>query len=287
MLRFVIGNMNGKAYGLNANELSVLEAVGKCSRNESAKGWFASMQALADSLPFKIDRVTVGRAVEKLINLGLIEKRENALFINVQNEQYTVQNERPNVQNELSTVQNERFSAPLNNPPVNNKLSTNDNEENIARAQSRNEDKGIFIMDCKFSTFWTAFHPSRDMNSRKAQCRWLWEDVLEFSVKQLVMDELFRHEADKSLTTERNPFFYLRNFAPKVPHDWNGDHSIDQKTAARLISAKYNGTFGSYTPEHVLLFKLDVATDHQTKWNAYLKYVMSDPNKKPPKYKPT
>ena len=285
MLRFVIGNMNGKAYGLNANELSVLEAVGKCSRNESAKGWFASMQALADSLPFKIDRVTVGRAVEKLINLGLIEKRENALFINVQNEQYTVQNERPNVQNELSTVQNERFSAPLNNPPVNNKLSTNDNEENIARAQSRNEDKGIFIMDYKFSTFWTAFHPSRDMNSRKAQCRWLWEELLDHSVKTQIIDELLRLEAAGQRTQERNPYFYLTHFAPKKPHDWNGDHSIDAATSAKLISALYDGHYGAFTREEVLFFRLDVATDAKPLWDAYMKYVYSDPDKHPPKYK--
>ena len=37
-MRFIIGNMDGKALNLNANELCVLEAIGKCSRGDSAKG---------------------------------------------------------------------------------------------------------------------------------------------------------------------------------------------------------------------------------------------------------
>ena len=282
MLRFVIGNINGKALGLNANEMCVLETIGKCSRKEDAKGWFASMQALADSMPFVISKPTVLRAVDKLLELGLIIRREDKSLFMVQNEPRLVQNEPLSVQIETSLVQNEPISAPLNNPPI-NKRTTNEKEETQTRAQERNEET-IFIMENNFNNFWTAFHPSKEMNSRKAQCRWLWEDVIEYSVKQQIMNELYQHEAAGTRTPERNPFFYLRAFAPKVPHNWNGDHSIDRETTARLICAKFNGQYGAYTPEHVLLFKLEVSPDYQAKWEAYLKYVMSDPNKKPIKY---
>lgn len=284
MLRFVIGHIDGKAYGLNANEMCVLEAIGRCCRNKDAKGWYASMQALADALPFEISYMTVDRAVKKLVSLGLIEKRENKSFFITQNVEQNPQIVESNTQNVEENPQIVENSPPLNNPPINNRIKENKNEETNPRAQKRNEGEGFFMKDFKFYIFWTAFHPSRDMISRKAQCRWLWEDVLDFSVKQHIMEELYQHEANGEQTEERNPYYYLRNFAPKVPHDWNGDHSIDKATAQRLIIAKYNGVFGSYTPEHVLLFKLEVAQDYKETWEAYLKYVMSDPNKKPIKY---
>jgi len=276
--------MDGKNYGLNANELCVYEAIAKCSRGENAKGWYASMQSLADSMPFKIDDMTVRRAVEKLIKLGLSERKDNALFIIAQNENTPSQIEKPMSQNENQNSQNEQNSTPLNNPPIKNINNNDKNEQKETRTPSRDEEKGLFIMDVNFNNFWTAFHPSKEMNSRKAQCRWLWEEILTCSVRQQIFNELLDLEADDQLTSERNPFFYLRNFAPREPHNCNGDYSIDKDTCARLISAKYNGKYGAYTPEHILLFHLEVAPDSKPQWDAYLRYVMSVKDKKPPKY---
>ena len=120
MLRYSFGNIDGKAYGLNANELCVYEAIGKCSRKDDARGWYASMQALADALPYIVDRKTVTRAVQKLLTLGLIERRGNALFACGQNDQSSGQNDRANDQNDHSNGQNDRELPPPLYPPINN-----------------------------------------------------------------------------------------------------------------------------------------------------------------------
>jgi len=120
MLCYSFGNIDGKAYGLNANELSVYEAIGKCSRKDDARGWYADMQTLADQLPHRIGRVTVSRAVDKLLTLGLVRRDGKSLFACVQNERAHVQNEQNAVQNEQNGVQNEQNSIPPYNPPINN-----------------------------------------------------------------------------------------------------------------------------------------------------------------------
>ncbi len=120
MLRYSFGNIDGKAYGLNANEMSVYEAIGKCSRKDDARGWYADLQTLADQLPHRIGRMTVSRAVEKLLTLGLIRKDGNSLFVCAQNERTRAQIEQTRAQNEHADAQNEQNPAPLNNPPINN-----------------------------------------------------------------------------------------------------------------------------------------------------------------------
>ena len=270
---------NCKQRGLKGNEASVLAVIVRCSRGDSPKGWYGSFQALADCIPFSIDEMTVNRAVKKLLSMGIIEYRGGAYWF-TQNEESKPQIEGHITQNEAHTPQIEANSSPLNNPPIN--INNNDKkEEKETRTQTRDEEKELFIMEVSFNNFWTAFHPSKEMNSRKAQCRWLWEDIIPYSVRQQIFHELLTLEANDQLTQERNPFFYLRNFAPREPHDWNNDPTIDKATSARLISAKYGDHYGSFTPEHVLLFHLDVADSYKPQWDAYLNYVMSDPNKKP------
>ena len=120
MLRFSFGNINGKAHGLNANEMCVYEAISKCSRKDDARGWYASMQTLADALPFVISKPTVVRAVEKLITLGLIKRDDKKSLFVVQNEPSAVQYEPRTVQNDTDSVQYEPKSTPPNNPLLNN-----------------------------------------------------------------------------------------------------------------------------------------------------------------------
>ena len=121
MLRYSFGNINGKAYGLNANEMSVYEAIGKCSRKDDARGWYADMQTLADQLPHRIGRMTVSRAVDKLLTLGLIRRDGNSLFVCAQNEHAHAQNEHAHAQNEHADAQNEQKLTPPLYPPINNK----------------------------------------------------------------------------------------------------------------------------------------------------------------------
>lgn len=288
MLRFFVGNMDGKALDLNSNELLVLEAVGYCTylkdANGHPRGWYKSMEELAKALPPKISKATVVRAVDKLINQGLIERRENDSLVLVQNEPTAVQNEPTMAQNEPISVQNEPKFIPLNNPPIRNNIEQK--EENESRTPSRDEVQ-TFIMEPTFNIFWAAFHPPKNLSYNRPQCRWLWEEILPYSVRQQIISELYALEAAGKQTEQRNAYFYLTQFAPKVPHDWNKDPTIDRATTARLISAKYEDHYGSFTPEHILYFRLEVAPGYKTRWDAYLSYADSDRDKKPPKYKST
>ena len=112
-----------KRYGLNANETCVYAAILKCTK--AGRGWFANYRDLAEALPFVVSHPTVIRAVEKLFNKGLIERREKALFA-------VVQNEPTLVQNEPSLVQNEPKSASPYNPLIINNM----NEKEIATCAS-------------------------------------------------------------------------------------------------------------------------------------------------------
>ena len=129
MLRYSFGNIDGKAYGLNANELSVYEAIGKCSRKDDARGWYADLQTLADQLPHRINRRTVSRAVDKLLTLGLIRRDGNSLFTCGQNVHASGQNVHADGQNVRDNGQNVHESTPPYNPPINN----NEMEKEITR----------------------------------------------------------------------------------------------------------------------------------------------------------
>ena len=82
-MKLLLDDMTGRTHGLNANEACVFAAILKCTKN--GRGWFANYRDLAAALPFVISHMTVQRAVQKLLTLGLIERRENALFALSQN----------------------------------------------------------------------------------------------------------------------------------------------------------------------------------------------------------
>lgn len=279
----MVGNTDGKAYGLNANELCVFEAIGRCSRGDNARGWYASMQALADAMPFVVSKPTVLRAVDKLLEQGLIVRREDMSLFVVQNEPSLVQNEPSLVQNEPISVQNEPKSTPLNNPPIN----INNNKQNDKTKTPAPTRKEVTELKMKnnFDIFWAYHNPPKNLRYNKRQCRWLWEDVLDYSVRDQIIDQLMHLAADNRLADERNPYYYLRSFAPREPHNWNGDPSIDSKTRTRLLSAKYHDQFGMYTVEHVLLFGLPVAPDARPLLDAYIAYYHNNHDKKPVTYK--
>ena len=117
-MKLLIDDTTGRAHGLNANEACVYAAILKCTK--AGRGWFANYRDLAAALPFVVSRMTVTRAVEKLFNLGLIERRDNAIFACDQNEQIDAQNEQTGAQNEQIDAQNEQNSPSPYNPLINN-----------------------------------------------------------------------------------------------------------------------------------------------------------------------
>lgn len=129
-MKLLLDDKAGKAFGLNANEACVYAAILKCTK--AGRGWYASMQAFAEALPFVIDRKTVTRAVQKLLNLGLIERRENALFVSGQNDQSNGQNDRTNDQFDQSNGQNDRELDSPYNPLINNNDMKNEKDATCA-----------------------------------------------------------------------------------------------------------------------------------------------------------
>ena len=117
-MKLLIDDKQHRGYDLNANEACIFAAILKCTR--AGRGWYGNYRELANAMPFVISHPTVIRAIQKLLNLGLIERREEKLFALVQNEPSLVQNEPSLVQNEPSLVQN---VLPPNNPPINNNMN--------------------------------------------------------------------------------------------------------------------------------------------------------------------
>ena len=116
-----------KRYGLNANETCVYAAILKCTK--AGRGWFANYRDLAAALPFVISYKTVGRAVDTLLNLGLIEEMDNALFANLKSKISNGQIVPTNGQNVHTNGQN----VPT---PYNPLIINNMNEKEIATCAS-------------------------------------------------------------------------------------------------------------------------------------------------------
>ena len=261
-MHYTCGNIDGKALGLKAEAYNVLEVIGKCSRGENAKGWYGSMQALADILPFIIDRSTVSRYVKKLLMMGLIERRENKSYFIVQTAQNNVQTARENVQ----TAQN---STPPYNPPI---IDNND-DNNLTETTPcvpATENVGEIFMEYTFDIFLQAFHPTWPMRAdRKADLRYKWEHEYSRAKKKFIMDDLFAHEAANTLTDLRDPFTYCEKFKIPAPYDYNG-HEIPAGT--QVLSAAYNGVWGMYTQKDIDDYNLMVAFVDRIHDRAFLFY---------------
>ena len=127
-MKLLLDDKATRGYDLNANEACIFAAILKCTR--AGRGWYGNYRELAAAMPFVINRTTVYRAIQKLLNLGLIEERENKTLFAVQIAQESVQNEHESVQNETELLQN---ALPPNNPPIiNNNMNEKEKEQQRA-----------------------------------------------------------------------------------------------------------------------------------------------------------
>ena len=238
MLRFSFGNINGKAHGLNANEMCIYEAIAKCSRKEDARGWYASMQALADALPFRVNRMTVARSVDKLLNLGLVSRRENSLFITAQNVQNVAQNEHEIAQNEHEIAQNEQKITPPNNPLLNNNNMMKENSHTHVHTHDAELQTPSF--DDFLRAFGRGFTPiTRDSAEMK------WNQCSE-AKKQALVAALNDGKWDKP-----RPDWCIGDFPEPEPEFLRGDEPGD------LVQVKYRGAFKICTRETMKIFGLE------------------------------
>ena len=118
-MKLLLDDKATRGYDLNANEACIFAAILKCTR--AGRGWYGNYRELAAAMPFVISHPTVIRAIQKLLTLGLIERREEKLFALVQNEPSLVQS-----------------VLPPNNPPINNNMK-NEKEATCVHAHDTRE----------------------------------------------------------------------------------------------------------------------------------------------------
>lgn len=233
---------------LNANEACIFAAILKCTR--AGRGWYGNYRELAAAMPFVISHVSAYRAVQKLLNLGLIERREEKLFALLHNETETLQNETTLLQNETSLLQ---IVLPPNNPPINNNMNEKQLSSHAqdARTEEKKTEENLDFMD-----FWFLFSTPKEMLNRENACRRLWESqTFSRTKKQAIMKELTDHQMNGTLTEERNPFFYLNNYEDPKPEFLRGDEAGD------IVQVRYNGAYKLCTRDTMERFGLEWVRD--------------------------
>ena len=229
-MKLLLDDKATRGYDLNANEACIFPAILKCTR--AVRGWYGNYRELAAAMPFVISYETARRAVQKLLNLGLVERREEKLFSVTQIVTDDAQNVTEPTQNVTSDAQN---VLPPNNPPINNNMNENQlsSPAQDARTEEKKTEENLDFMD-----FWFLFSAPKEMLNRENACRRLWESqTFSRAKKQAIMKELTDHQMNGTLTEERNPFFYLNNHDEPQPVFLRGDEGGD------IVQVRYNGTF--------------------------------------------
>ena len=247
-MKLLLDDKATRGCNLNANEACIFAAILKCTR--AGRGWYGNYRELAAAMPFVINHSTVYRAIQKLLNLGLIERREEKLFALLQNETGLLHDATELLQNETELLQN---ALPPNNPPINNNMNENQlsSPAQDARAEEKKTEENLDFMD-----FWFLFSAPKEMLNRESACRRLWESqTFSRAKKQAIMKELTDHQVNGTLTEERNPFFYLNNHDEPQPVFLRGDEPCD------IVQVRYNGAYKLCTRATMELFGLEWVRD--------------------------
>lgn len=226
-MKLLLDDKATRGYDLNANEACIFAAILKCTR--AGRGWYGNYRELAAAMPFVINRTTVYRAIQKLLNLGLIEERENKTLFAVQIAQESVQNEHESVQNETELLQN---ALPPNNPPIiNNNMNEKEKEQQRALCARDCDEQ----QDCLFEKFWKFFNPAPEFHNRYGATKIAFEQRSE--VAQRAMVEAAQEGAPGHPGDNQNPYFFVVDFPDPQPVFLRGDEGGD------IVQVKYNGTY--------------------------------------------
>jgi len=235
-MKLLLDDKATRGYDLNANEACIFAAILKCTR--AGRGWYGNYRELAAAMPFVVSHVSVFRAVQKLLNLGLVERREEKLFALLHNETETLQNETSLLQNETTLLQN---VLPPNNPPINNNMNEKEKEQPRAlRTHDGNEQQ-----DCQFEKFFKKFSPL--FGNRFAVTKYNWENRSEPA--QQAMWDAVKDKPDGSV--DKNPYFFVQDFPEPQPVFLRGDEGGD------IVQVRYNGAYKLCSRATMELFGLE------------------------------
>ena len=135
-------------------------------------------------MPFVISKDTAQRAVQKLLNFGLIERREEKLFALLHNETEPLQNETSLLQNETTLLQN---VLPPNNPPINNNMNEKEKEQQRALcARDCEKQQDCQFLEEDFNAFWIGFNPKPEFANRKNATWEIWKTKTPVARKKIL-----------------------------------------------------------------------------------------------------
>ncbi len=236
-MKLLLDDKQHRGFDLNANEACIFAAILKCTR--AGRGWYGNYRELAAAMPFVMSHETARRAVQKLLNLGLIERREEKLFALTQIVTDDAQNVTELAQNVTSDAQN---VLPPNNPPINNN-NMNEKEKEQPRALCTHD--GDEQQDSLFGKFFDKF--TSEFKNRHAATEMLWEH--RSAPAQQAMWDWVRDKQNGSVN--KNPYFFVQDFPEPQPVFLRGDESGD------IVQVKYNGAYKLCTRATMELFGLE------------------------------
>jgi hypothetical protein len=244
-MKLLLDDKQHRGHNLNANEACIFAAILKCTR--AGRGWYGNYRELAAAMPFVISKDTAQRAVQKLLNIGLIERREGKLFALSQNETCLSQNETSLSQNETSLSQ---IALPPNNPPINNNMNEKEREQQRALCARDCDEQ----QDCQFEKFWKYFDPAPEFMNRRAATQMIFESRSDAARKALV--EAAQEGGGHHPGDQQNPYFYVQDF-PEPQPVWKTGGEKDED----LVQVLYNGTYKICTRDTMELFGLQWVRD--------------------------
>ena len=248
-MKLLLDDKTHAGCALNANEACIFAAVLKCTR--SGKGWYGNYRELAAAMPFVMSHMTAHRAVEKLLNLGLVERRENKLFALYQNVTEPSQNVTTLEQN---VTDSEQIVLPPNNPPINNNM--NEKEKEQPRALRTHD--GDEQQDCLFEKFWKFFSVAMptEFHNRKGATKVAFEQRSE--VAQRAMVEAAKEGAPGHPGDNSNPYFFVADFPEPQPTFLSGQEQDRlREQGITLVQVRYNGKFLICSLQTMLDFNLE------------------------------
>ena len=233
-MKLLLDDKATRGYDLNANEACIFAAILKCTR--AGRGWYGNYRELAAAMPFVMSYKTANRAVQKLLTLGLIVERDNALFTNNQSpitDGQIVPNDGQIVHENGQIVQESGQNVlPPNNPPIiNNNMNEKEKEQQRALCARDCDEQ----QDCLFEKFWKFFNPAPEFHNRYGATKIAFEQRSEVAQRAIV--EAAQEGAPGHPGDEQNPYFFVVDFPDPKPVFLRGDEGGD------IVQVKYNGTY--------------------------------------------
>ena len=260
-MKLLLEDKIAKEHQLNANEACIYACIAKCTR--AGRGWYGNYAALADAMPFVIHRTTVQRTVQKLLTLGLIERREEERIYavqiaheNVQNAHENVQNAHENVQNALPPITplNKRVMNELNKEGKQHSRALCTHDEASQPSNSYEDFKKLFIAVSDI----TDEGGENWFKYRGGVCEQRWEKLNEMQRVAIIRD-LIRCRDQHERPFKENPYYYLCDFNYPQPQFLDGIEQDNARSQGHvLVQVSYNNRFLICTRREAERFQLPV-----------------------------